>query len=80
MLPSPKNTIGLVENRVQLDHTGQTSVSGIYVVGDLTGVPLLKNALQTGCHVIDEIAKNISVAFYREYIIWPARHMDKGDE
>ena len=29
---------------------------------------------------IDEIAKNISVAFNREYIIWPARHMDKGDE
>ena len=29
---------------------------------------------------IDEIAKNISVAFYREYIIWPARHKDKGDE
>ena len=29
---------------------------------------------------IDEIAKNISVAFYREYIICLARQMDKGDE
>ncbi len=56
---------GLVENRVQLDHTGQTSVPGIYVAGDLTGIPLLKNALQTGHDVIDEIVKQKHAHFSR---------------
>ncbi len=29
---------------------------------------------------IDEISKNTSVAFYREYIVGLARPLDKGDE
>lgn len=46
---------GLVEKHVAIDAKGQTSIPGIYVAGDLTGIPLLKNALQTGCDVVDTI-------------------------
>ena len=35
---------GEVEKYPGIDASGETSVKGIYVVGDLTGIPLLKLA------------------------------------
>jgi thioredoxin reductase len=35
---------------------------GIYVAGDLTGLPLIRNAINQGAHAIDEIAERIAAA------------------
>ena len=46
------NPTGEVERYPELDKDGQTSVSGVYVVGDLTGIPLLKMAANGGANLI----------------------------
>ncbi|MEM6757547.1 MAG: FAD-binding protein, partial [Planctomycetota bacterium] len=38
---------------------GTTNVSGLYVVGDLTGVPLLKLSANAGTRVVREIANDL---------------------
>lgn len=38
------NPAGLVDRFPEIDENGGTSVKGIYVVGDLTGIPLFKLA------------------------------------
>ncbi|MCP5053111.1 MAG: NAD(P)-binding domain-containing protein [bacterium] len=43
---------GEVERYPEIDATGETSVKGIYVVGDLTGIPLLKLAAENGSEMI----------------------------
>src|SRR6202165_476496 len=36
-----------------------TNVPGIYMVGDVSGVPLIKNALNEGAQVIDSIVEDL---------------------
>ena len=42
------NPTGEVERYPEIDEFGQTSVKGIYIAGDLTGIPLLKLAAESG--------------------------------
>ena len=42
---NPKN---IVENCPEIDEQKETSVPGVYIVGDLTGIPLLKLAADGG--------------------------------
>ena len=43
---------GEVEKYPQLDKNGQSSLKGLYVVGDLTGIPLLKLAADSGAEKV----------------------------
>jgi len=47
---------GLVEKMPQADDDGRTNVPGVYIVGDLTGVPLLKFSADTGARAVKHIA------------------------
>jgi NosR/NirI family transcriptional regulator, nitrous oxide reductase regulator len=47
---------GTVEKLPVVNDDGSTNVSGLYVVGDLTGVPLLKFSADTGAKVVRKIA------------------------
>lgn len=46
---------GAVEKYPVTDNKGETSVKGIYIVGDLTGIPLLKMASESGKEIIDHL-------------------------
>jgi NosR/NirI family nitrous oxide reductase transcriptional regulator len=39
---------GIVEPLPIMDSHGKSTVEGIWIAGDLTGIPLLKNAADTG--------------------------------
>jgi len=43
---------GEVERYPQLDDKGQSSLQGCYIVGDLTGIPLLKSAADSGSKMV----------------------------
>ena len=43
---------GEVERYPQLDDNGQSSLRGCYIVGDLCGIPLLKNAADSGSKMV----------------------------
>lgn len=45
---------GEVERYPEIDASGETSVKGIYIIGDLTGIPLLKLAAESGKNIIDQ--------------------------
>ena len=47
---------GTVEKLPVVNEDGSTNVPGLYVVGDLTGVPLLKFSADTGAKVVQKIA------------------------
>ncbi len=47
------NPTGLVDRFPEIDEKGETSVKGIYVIGDLTGIPLLKLAAESGKKILD---------------------------
>ncbi|MCB0752398.1 MAG: NAD(P)-binding domain-containing protein, partial [Ignavibacteriae bacterium] len=49
------NPVGEVEKYPEIDANGETSVKGIYIVGDLTGIPLLKLAAESGKETINRI-------------------------
>ncbi len=53
---------GTVERLPVVGEHGKTNVPGVYIVGDLTGIPLLKMALQSGAAAINaaeaELKKN----------------------
>src|SRR5688500_13139156 len=49
---------GTVEKLPQVNADGSTNVPGLYVVGDLTGVPLLKFSSDTGARVVEQIARD----------------------
>ena len=49
---------GEVERYPEIDENGETSVKGIYIVGDLTGIPLLKLAAESGKKIINKIISN----------------------
>lgn len=46
---------GEVERYPEINENGETSVKGIYIVGDLTGIPLLKLAAESGKNIINII-------------------------
>jgi thioredoxin reductase/ferredoxin len=52
---------GTVEPLPEIRPDGSTSVPGVYISGDLTGIPLLKFALDTGAKVVDTIARDASL-------------------
>ncbi len=52
------NPVGEIERYPEIDENGETSVKGIYIVGDLTGIPLLKLAAESGKKIIDKIISN----------------------
>ncbi|MFG0249250.1 MAG: NAD(P)-binding domain-containing protein [Phycisphaeraceae bacterium JB051] len=49
---------GKVEKMPMVNDDGSTNVPGIYVVGDLTGVPLLKFSADTGARAVDTITND----------------------
>lgn len=49
---------GEVERYPEIDKHGETSVKGIYIIGDLTGIPLLKLAAESGKKIINHLLKN----------------------
>src|SRR5512139_2388330 len=49
---------GRVERLPEVAEDGSTRVRGLYVAGDLTGVPLLKFALDSGVRVVRRIASD----------------------
>ncbi|MDX1699027.1 MAG: NAD(P)-binding domain-containing protein, partial [Melioribacteraceae bacterium] len=50
-----KVPVGDVEKYPEIDSNGETSVKGIYIVGDLTGIPLLKLAAESGKDTVNKI-------------------------
>src|SRR5688572_12052627 len=50
---------GTVEKLPRVEEDGSTNVPGLYVVGDLTGVPLLKFSSDTGVRVVRLIASDL---------------------
>jgi len=48
--------VGEVERYPELDEKGQTTLPGVYVVGDLTGIPLLKLAAEGGAQIVKRFA------------------------
>ena len=46
---------GVVEKLPRVDEHGQSNVSGLYIVGDLTGIPLLKFSADTGARAVQHI-------------------------
>src|SRR5512139_3886183 len=49
---------GRVEKLPEVAEDGSTRVPGLYVAGDLTGIPLLKFALDSGVRVVRRIASD----------------------
>ena len=47
---------GEVERYPEIDENGETSVKGIYIIGDLTGIPLLRLAAESGKEIITRFA------------------------
>ena len=47
---------GIVEPLPEVGPDGSTNVPGVYVVGDLTGIPLLKFSADSGARAVDTIA------------------------
>jgi len=46
---------GTVEKLPQVDGHGESNISGLYIVGDLTGIPLLKFSADTGARAVRHI-------------------------
>lgn len=49
---------GEVEKYPEIDRNGETSVKGVFIIGDLTGIPLLKLAAESGKKIIDYFESN----------------------
>jgi len=50
---------GTVEKLPEVREDGSTNLPGVYVAGDLTGIPLLKFSLDTGARVVQTIAADL---------------------
>jgi thioredoxin reductase/ferredoxin len=48
-----------VEPLPEIGEDGSTAVPGVYVAGDLAGVPLLKFALDSGARVVERLARDL---------------------
>jgi NosR/NirI family nitrous oxide reductase transcriptional regulator len=53
---------GTVEKLPEVDEHGRTAIPGVYVTGDLTGIPLLKFSLDSGARVAGRIAGELEGA------------------
>jgi NosR/NirI family nitrous oxide reductase transcriptional regulator len=51
---------GRVEPLPEIGEDGSTAIPGVYVAGDLAGLPLLKFALDTGARVVERIAADLA--------------------
>ena len=51
---------GHVEKLPQVNQDGSTVVPGLYVVGDITGIPLLKFSAHTGARAVQTIVSDSS--------------------
>lgn len=49
---NPRN---IVESYPEIDEQKETSVQGVYIVGDLTGIPLLKLAADGGAKIVKQL-------------------------
>lgn len=47
------NPTGEVERYPEINEYGETSVKGVFIIGDLTGMPLLKLAAESGKRIVD---------------------------
>jgi thioredoxin reductase (NADPH) len=63
---NPKSCIVINTNKIipsrggpERDDRFKTNVDGIYLVGDISGVPLLKNAINEGAKVVDNIVDDL---------------------
>jgi thioredoxin reductase/ferredoxin len=52
---------GIVEKLPEVREDGSTNVPGLYVVGDLTGIPLLKFSADSGARAVRTIASDPSI-------------------
>ena len=52
---------GTVEKLPVTDEQGTTSVSGVRIVGDLTGIPLLKFSSSTGARAVRAILEDMQL-------------------
>ncbi len=50
------NPCGGVERLPELTNRYETSVPGLYCIGDLTGIPLIKLAAESGCSFVDQLS------------------------
>lgn len=57
---------GEVERYPEIDKYGETSVKGIYIIGDLTGIPLLKLAAESGKKIINHLLQNTDLKKLKE--------------
>ncbi|MBU2492872.1 MAG: NAD(P)-binding domain-containing protein [Bacteroidetes bacterium] len=60
------NPVGEVEKYPEIDSNGETSVKGIYIIGDLTGIPLLKLAAESGKKIINILLENSDLKKLKE--------------
>ena len=51
---------GTVEKLPEVDENGRTNVPGVYITGDLTGVPLLKFAADSGAAAAQRVAEELT--------------------
>ena len=56
------NPAGRIDALPVVDVNGETSVPGLYVLGDLTGIPLLKLASESGRKLVDHLATDARFA------------------
>jgi thioredoxin reductase/polyferredoxin len=49
---------GEVEKYPEIDQNSETSVKGIFIIGDLTGIPLLKLAAESGKKIIEQFSND----------------------
>jgi thioredoxin reductase/ferredoxin len=57
---------GEVEKYPVVNSHGETSIRGIYIIGDLTGIPLLKLAAESGKKIIDHIISDKEFNYKRK--------------
>lgn len=60
------NPVGEVERFPETNASGETSVKGIFVIGDLTGIPLLKLAAESGAKIIRQFLNDTAFTRLRE--------------
>ena len=51
---------GTVEKLPEVDENGRTNIPGVYITGDLTGVPLLKFAADSGAAAAQRVAEELT--------------------
>ena len=50
--------VGEVEHYPEIDEMGESSVKGVYIIGDLTGIPLLRLATDSGSKIIKQFSED----------------------